>query len=139
MQMTKLRCVICAKRLAGRQRKYCSRACKNRDTNHQFQSYGAQQQRGMHRKRALVARCGGRCTRCGYDRNLAALGWHHRVPALKGFELDLRSLSNRSEAAIEVEIAKCILLCANCHAEEHFPRLALESATPMERCGLKRA
>jgi len=49
--------------------------------------------------------------------------WHHLLPAEKPFELDMRSLSNRSESSIEQEVAKCVLLCANCHAEAHFPHL----------------
>ena len=66
---------------------------------------------------------GGRCTRCGYDRNLAALVWHHLEPADKKFSLDLRALSNRSLDEVLREAAKCTVLCANCHAETHFPHL----------------
>ncbi len=36
----------------------------------------------------------------------------------------MRALSNRSMAEVEDELAKCILLCANCHAEEHNPGMA---------------
>ena len=64
---------------------------------------------------------------CGYARNIAALTWHHRDPKSKKFELDMRSLSNRSDAAIRIELEKCDLLCANCHAEIHHPRLSLSS------------
>lgn len=79
--------------------------------------------RGLRRKRELLEIAGGRCSQCGYDRNLAALTWHHLDPTLKRFSLDLRSLSNRSAAEIETEVLKCIVLCANCHAERHFPNL----------------
>src|SRR5437016_6795533 len=96
-------CCICRHALAGRQRKYCSRACKNKDTNHHHQSYAAQQARGLSRKLALMAEFGTRCTRCGYDRNYAALTWHHRDPAAKRFEMDMRSLSNRSTEEIRNE------------------------------------
>ena len=115
-------CAICGKRLDGRQRKYCSRQCKNAGTNSRYQSYLSQQARGLIRKVEFVAAAGGKCIRCGYDRNRAALAWHHIDPAQKSFSLDLRALSNRSRQAIEAEMAKCILLCANCHAEEHFPQ-----------------
>jgi hypothetical protein len=122
--MTERKCVTCAGILGGRQRRFCSRQCKNRDTNVRNQNYVAQNARGLRRKIELVLRCGGRCMECGYDRNLAALTWHHENPAQKSFDLDLRSLSNRSMAMIEVEVRKCRLLCANCHAEAHFPQYA---------------
>ena len=43
----------------------------------------------------------------------------------KEFQLDARSLSNRKIEPILKEVAKCILLCNNCHAEEHNPGLDL--------------
>ncbi|HSD17513.1 MAG TPA: hypothetical protein VLC71_09705 [Thermomonas sp.] len=121
-------CDVCAKVLLGRQRRFCSRTCKNRDTNHRHQSYSSQQTRGLARKLELIVACGGKCNRCGYARNLAALAWHHLDPALKTFNLDVRSLSNRNREAIDDELRKCILLCANCHAETHFPELDMGSA-----------
>ena len=117
-------CSICRKLLGGRQRKYCSRRCKNADTNHRHQNYVAQQARGSMRKLQLIAESGGCCTRCGYDRNYAALTWHHIDRATKRFELDMRSLSNRRKSEISAEVTKCVLLCANCHAEQHFPQFA---------------
>jgi hypothetical protein len=116
-----MRCVICKGKLSGRQIKYCSRRCKNADTNHHHQSYQAQQARALSRKLELLELFGGKCGSCGYDRNYAALAWHHIDPATKSFELDARSLSNRSRSAVMVEARKCRLLCANCHAEVHFP------------------
>ena len=123
-----LRCVSCGSGLHGRQRRFCSRRCKNADTNIRHQNYVTQQARGVRRKLQLIARAGGSCTRCGYRRNAAALTWHHLIPSKKSFTLDLRNLSNRSAADIQTELGKCILLCANCHAEEHFPGLDLPQA-----------
>jgi len=118
-----LSCASCSAVLAGRQRRFCSRRCKNVDTNKRHQSYACQQIRGLKRKLELIAQMGGRCVRCGYDRNLAALNWHHLDPGQKSFALDLRSLSNRRTTEIRTEVAKCILVCANCHAEIHWPKL----------------
>jgi len=59
--------------------------------------------------------------RCGYNKNHAALEFHHENPDNKDFQLDLRSLSNRKWDAIVREAGKCLLLCSNCHAEEHNP------------------
>jgi hypothetical protein len=114
-------CIVCKRPLCGRQRRFCSRRCKNADTNNRHQNYAAQKTRGMRRKIELLGQRGTRCSTCGYDRNLAALSWHHVDPRKKSFSLDLRSLSNRSEAEIHSEAAKCVVLCLNCHAETHFP------------------
>ncbi|HZM64558.1 MAG TPA: hypothetical protein VFB59_05480 [Candidatus Saccharimonadales bacterium] len=43
----------------------------------------------------------------------------------KEFQLDVRSLSNRKAGPILAEVAKCKLLCHNCHAETHNPDLDL--------------
>jgi hypothetical protein len=127
LMKSKPRCVECATVLSGRQRRFCSRACKNRDTNNRHQSYATQQARGLQRKMQLIAEAGGCCTQCGYRRNVAALTWHHNNPALKAFNLDVRSMSNRSQTEVRMEIAKCVLLCANCHAETHFPSLSTDA------------
>lgn len=67
-------------------------------------------------KRTLVAEAGGCCRACGYDRCIAALQFHHRDPATKSFTVAGQGLT-RSLAASRAEAAKCVLLCANCHAE----------------------
>lgn len=113
--------MTCAGPLEGRQRKYCSRVCKNSDTNNRLQSYAAQQRRGRDRKIRLIRLKGSACESCGYAKNYAAMEFHHREPRKKSFQLDLRSLSNRRWEVILKELAKCSLLCANCHAELHNP------------------
>jgi hypothetical protein len=67
-------------------------------------------------KRVLVEEAGGGCARCGYDRCLSALAFHHVEPADKSFALSHRGIG-RSIAKARAEAAKCVLLCANCHAE----------------------
>ena len=64
---------------------------------------------------------GGECQICSYRKNLAALEFHHIHADEKGFQLDLRSLSNRAWSQILDEAHKCILVCANCHRELHNP------------------
>lgn len=131
-------CATCASPLQGRQRRFCSRRCKNADTNHRHQSYISQQARGWQRKAVLIAEFGGACSRCGYAKNLAALVWHHEDPSLKSFSLDLRSLSNRREAEIRSEVGKCILLCANCHAEVHHPEFDVSSGSAKKKPAMRR-
>ena len=115
-------CIICGRMLRGRQQKYCTRKCKNDDGNNRFQSYALQQARGRKRKLDLLRLKGSRCRRCGYDRNYSALEFHHRNPDSKEFQLDLRSLSNRSWNNILGEAGKCDLVCSNCHKEIHNPQ-----------------
>ncbi len=67
-------------------------------------------------KRILVAEAGGRCAVCGYDRHPAALQFHHVDPATKSFNLSLRG-ETRGIAELRAEARKCVVLCANCHAE----------------------
>ena len=67
-------------------------------------------------KRILVAEAGGACVLCGYSRTLAALHFHHVDPAQKAFGLGHRGMTLSLEAA-RAEAAKCVLLCATCHAE----------------------
>jgi transposase len=67
-------------------------------------------------KRRLVDEAGGCCALCGYDRNQRVLQFHHVDPAEKAFGLAKGGLT-RSFAELRREAAKCVLLCANCHAE----------------------
>jgi transposase len=67
-------------------------------------------------KQILIAEAGGRCMVCGYDRCVAALHFHHLDPASKSFHISMQGVS-RSLKAARTEMAKCVLLCANCHAE----------------------
>jgi hypothetical protein len=67
-------------------------------------------------KRRLVEEAGGRCVACGYERCIAALHFHHLDPATKSFAVAGAGIT-RSLAVSRAEAAKCILLCANCHAE----------------------
>jgi transposase len=67
-------------------------------------------------KRLLVEEAGGRCSVCGYSRSVAALEFHHLVPAEKSFSLSHRGVARSLEKA-RSEASKCILLCSNCHSE----------------------
>ena len=67
-------------------------------------------------KARLVVEAGGRCALCGYDRCQAALEFHHLDRTTKAFCLSVKGVT-RSIEALRVEAAKCVLLCANCHAE----------------------
>ena len=52
-----------------------------------------------------------------YDKCMSALEFHHLDPKEKDFSI---STNIKSLDLIKKELDKCILLCANCHREEHF-------------------
>ena len=79
-------------------------------------------QRGRESKRAIAAKfvalAGGACQRCGYDRCVAPLDFHHVNPAEKA-DTPQHAMTLGHETAYQ-ELDKCVLLCANCHREYHF-------------------
>lgn len=67
-------------------------------------------------KEILAAEAGGACRRCGYSANMRALQFHHLDPAEKRLELNAKGVALSLET-LRAEARKCILVCANCHAE----------------------
>lgn len=57
------------------------------------------------------------CATCGEGRP-QCLDFHHREPADKKFVIG--SAGSRSRKVIETEMAKCVVLCRNCHAILHW-------------------
>lgn len=67
-------------------------------------------------KLTLIDEAGGQCQLCGYNKCAAALQFHHIDPAAKSFALSDDGVARSLDRA-RSEAAKCLLLCANCHAE----------------------
>jgi transposase len=67
-------------------------------------------------KQILLEEAGGRCMLCGYDEYAGALEFHHVRPADKAFTISQNGVTRSIESARE-EARKCVVLCANCHAE----------------------
>jgi hypothetical protein len=67
-------------------------------------------------KAILVDEAGGCCTMCGYADSPGVLHFHHVDPVSKSFALSDVGVT-RSLAKARAEAAKCVLLCARCHAE----------------------
>ena len=71
-------------------------------------------------KQKAVDYKGGKCEKCGYSKCLRALHFHHLNPDDKSFQISEAITKNLIPwDLIQEELDKCILLCANCHAEEH--------------------
>lgn len=62
---------------------------------------------------------GGKCALCGYDRCIGALDIHHLEPLKKEFSISVDG-NTRSWERVKREIEKCVLICSNCHREEHW-------------------
>lgn len=87
-------------------KRFCGKACANK--------YAVDLRRRKV-KHLLVKHFGGKCVRCGYDRCIEALEFHHRDPSTK-----VRTVSTGNTSSFESSLAeaeKCDLVCANCHRE----------------------
>lgn len=65
----------------------------------------------------LKLQFGGKCSRCGYDKCLDALDFHHTNPDEKSF--NFRKGRGLAWDRLVEEANKCELVCANCHREIH--------------------
>jgi len=66
----------------------------------------------------LIMFFGGMCNKCSYDENLSALHFHHINPSEKSFSISGTNLSRPFNELLR-EAQKCVLVCANCHADIH--------------------
>lgn len=69
-------------------------------------------------KQEIVDYKGGSCVKCGYNKYIGALEFHHLDPSKKDFTIAHRRLTKLNDE-IKNELEKCILVCANCHREIH--------------------
>lgn len=68
-------------------------------------------------KQLAVEYKGGCCSKCGYNKCIAALEFHHVNPDTK--DKDYFNSRGGLTESLKTELDKCVLLCANCHREEH--------------------
>ncbi len=68
-------------------------------------------------KLQAIKMLGGKCSKCGYDRCVDALEFHHENQDEKEFKLG--SGNTMSWKDYKSEAMKCILVCSNCHKEIH--------------------
>ncbi len=74
---------------------------------------------------ALIKLSGGKCQKCGYSRNTAAMHFHHLDESKKAFNINTLGMPQGKMAARKLRLAewrKCALLCANCHGETTWPQ-----------------
>jgi hypothetical protein len=70
------------------------------------------------KKLFAIAYKGGKCQKCGYDKCIGALDFHHLDPSIK--EYGWTQMRKLSIPNMIKELDKCILVCATCHREIHY-------------------
>lgn len=75
-------------------------------------------QRARITKQKCVDYLGGKCIKCGYNKSLYGLTFHHKNPKKKinTVAVMIQNLSFKNKKLIK-ELNKCELLCFNCHME----------------------
>ena len=68
-------------------------------------------------KEKAVELKGGKCLKCGYNKSMAALQFHHLDPNTK--EDNWGRMRTMSWSNIVKMLEGTVLLCSNCHCEEH--------------------
>lgn len=133
-------CVICGKqiyRIPSRKTDHplCSYACRNKYFSqersfvwkggpevykkaHSRQIRIREKMRRILYKEVSIKLLGGCCNLCGYNKCIAALEFHHKDPMMK--DATVKNIISGSWEKIQEEIKKCVLLCANCHRENHY-------------------
>lgn len=89
-------------------------------------------ERWRDRKQLVVTHLGGGCLVCGYSRTIKNLTFHHLRD--KSFSLTMREFQYSWDRLLP-ELAKCVLLCHNCHGEVHdnLIELSTQEALMIER------
>ena len=90
--------------------KYCSIECRKA-----IQRLVQKKKRFHLREELNEFKCQQGCLRCGYDKHGAALDFHH-ADSNKERRITIGSWKTSKGMA---EIAKCVILCANCHRVVH--------------------
>lgn len=103
-------CKTCGKLFTvGKKTVFCSRQCKNNNSE-------AVVQWRQRLKLKAIEYMGGKCARCGYDKCPTALTFHHT----EGKTFGIAHANCRAWSKVKQELDKCVCLCLNCHAEEHW-------------------
>ena len=112
----KYRCKFCGEtdkeKFANKGKGVLSRSkckkCHNQKTIERIRGY----------KLRAVEYKGGKCNKCGYNKCVGSLHFHHRNPKEK--DINWKQIKNWSFEKIKLELDKCDLVCANCHGEIHW-------------------
>ena len=122
--LSKIHCPVCQVSFTktGKNQKYCSRKCRISTPEYKAGRAEYNKERRLWIEEYKLEHG---CCKCGYKEHAAALDFNHINPLEKSFGIG-ESMS-KSRELVEAEIAKCEVLCANCHRihtyETHATRL----------------
>lgn len=100
-------------------------------------NYQNQKIRGLKRKCEYILAHGGKCEICGYNKNIAAIEFHHLNPQEKEFQIDIRKFANCELSKLEKELNKCMIVCSNCHRELHNENLTFSEVQKLTKTSNK--
>lgn len=87
-------------------------------------------------KKKAIELLGGKCSKCGFKTDcIDVYDFHHRDQATKQY--DVGKILAYKWSRIEKEIAKCDLLCGNCHREIHWKDYESELSYPPQKYSKK--
>ena len=108
--------------------KICPKCNKNKSLNDFYKSTKtssyckeciviSNKERQRKTKQLAVDYKSGKCSKCGYNKCIAALEFHHIDSTTK--DKDYFNSRGGLTQDLKIELDKCILVCANCHREIH--------------------
>jgi endo-1,4-beta-mannosidase len=117
-------------RTGTRRRSWCKTCWKQKDIEYHAEWYKKNKEKHcarveLRRKkhsaelRKYISTIKKKCSVCGYDKYDKALEYHHINNDNKDCAIAVMVSNGYSKERINKEIAKCIVLCANCHREVH--------------------
>lgn len=87
---------------------------------------GKQAIKGAKVRRSLIDYKGGSCNKCKVTGINDIFSFHHIDENTKEFNIDARACNGYLYDRLVKEADKCLLLCHNCHTEEHYPNNLLK-------------
>lgn len=108
-------CKLCGKPMPkGLQGRQYHKKCARLAANQQLRNFRTIAQKEFQKFKESQG-----CSNCGYNRCGACLDYHHKNPATKECRILARDWK-LGTPRILAELEKCVLLCKNCHYEEHY-------------------
>lgn len=86
--------------------------------------------RRFYSKEKAIKYKGSKCQKCGYDKCMRSMAFHHIDPKDKKFNIS--GNHTRSWNEVTKELDKCILLCHNCHCELHDGIWAIDNVINLD-------